>query len=409
MDILCLMGLFPKEYEKTIIEDSIGGIQNAANKFQWGIVKGLGTIDEIEYKIINSLYIGSYPKRYNKIKIPSFIFTDTYGVENKNVGFINVAFYKILSKYLGIKKEIDNWANNGNRNNKAIIAYAMTSPFVEILNYIKKKYPEITCCLVVPDLPEYMNVSAGEKIFYRIAKNLQIKHFKKKLKLIDCYVLLTKHMVEWFDWKIKYTVIEGISSKIEKNSIDFYNTKKEKKILYAGMIEEKYGVVELVESFIQIKNKDWILELYGNGTALKKIEEISKYDSRVHVMGIVPNSKVLQEQRKAEILINPRCDQYEFTKYSFPSKIIEYMESGTPMIGYKLSGMPEEYEGYFYEISSCKNGIKNSLEEVMKLSSNERMKKGKEALNFVIEEKNATKQCEKIIKLLKEIKKENFI
>ena len=60
MDILCLMGLFPKEYEKTIIEDSIGGIQNAANKFQWGIVKGLGTIDEIEYKIINSLYYLSF-------------------------------------------------------------------------------------------------------------------------------------------------------------------------------------------------------------------------------------------------------------------------------------------------------------------------------------------------------------
>lgn len=75
MKILCLMGLFPKEYEQTILDNSVVGVQNAANKFQWGIVKGFDAIPEVEIKILNSLYIGSYPKRYKQLKIPTFEFS----------------------------------------------------------------------------------------------------------------------------------------------------------------------------------------------------------------------------------------------------------------------------------------------------------------------------------------------
>lgn len=45
---------------------------------------------------------------------------------------------------------------------------------------------------------------------------------------------------------------------------------------------------------------------------------------------MVPNSGVLKAQSESEILVNPRNDNNEFTKYSFPSKVIEYLGSGTP-------------------------------------------------------------------------------
>ena len=65
MDILCLMGLFPDEFREEIQKDSKKGIQNAANKLQWAIVKGLDQIQDVNVSIINSLYIGSYPKKYS--------------------------------------------------------------------------------------------------------------------------------------------------------------------------------------------------------------------------------------------------------------------------------------------------------------------------------------------------------
>lgn len=401
MDILCLMGLFPKEYEKTILENSIGGVQNAANKFQWGIVNGLDGIEDVHFKILNSLYIGSYPKRYRELKIPSFEFSHSEGAKDINVGFTNLSFFKMYSRYWGIKKEVDKWATNNSNEKKAIIAYAMTSPFVEILNYVKKKYKHIICCLVVPDLPEYMNVSSSEKNLYKIAKSLQIKHFKKKLKLVDCYVFLTEYMKDWFEWDVKYTVVEGISSKTMSDVKKVECSNKRNAILYAGMIEEKYGVLALARAFMSVDNKEWTLELFGRGSSVEKIEELSKKDSRIHLRGMVPNKQVLQEQREAAFLINPRNDKQRFTKYSFPSKIIEYMGSGTPMIAYKLSGMPEEYLEYFIRIKDESDGLKKCIEEAISLSEGERNEIGEKALNFIICEKNAIKQTQKIVEMLR--------
>ena len=51
-------------------------------------------------------------------------------------------------------------------------------------------------------------------------------------------------------------------------------------------------------------------------------------------------------QQQATLLVNPRKGHEEYTKYSFPSKTMEYMASGTPTIMYKLPGLPIEYEEY---------------------------------------------------------------
>lgn len=403
MDILCLMGLFPKEYETTILKNSKGGVQNAANKFQWGIVNGLDGIENVQFKIVNSLYIGSYPKRYKELKIPSFKFSHSDNAKDINVGFTNLTILKNFSRYKGIKNQVDEWAKEKKEDQKVLLAYAMTSPFVEILNYVKRKYPHISCCLVVPDLPEFMNASSMEKSLYKKAKKLQINHFKRNLKKVDCYVLLTKYMKEWFEWDVKYTVVEGISSKTKEDLKKPDQIKeKRKSILYAGMIEEKYGVVDLVKAFMQIDNDEWSLELFGNGSSVNKIRELSKDDSRIHLRGLAPNAQVLREQKEVELLVNPRNDTQSFTKYSFPSKVIEYMGSGTPMIGYKLSGMPEEYKEYFYCVNNTENGLYDTLKMAMQLSSKERNEMGLQAQEFIVTKKTAVVQCNKIIEMLEQ-------
>ena len=76
---------------------------------------------------------------------------------------------------------------------------------------------------------------------------------------------------------------------------------------------------------------------------------------------MVPNSEVLKAQSESEILVNPRNDNNEFTKYSFPSKVIEYLGSDTPMIGYILPGMPKEYYDKFYVVPKEENGLEKCM------------------------------------------------
>ena len=58
-------------------------------------------------------------------------------------------------------------------------------------------------------------------------------------------------------------------------------------------------------------------------------------------MGCVTNDEIVRLQCEATLLVNPRPSDKEFCKYSFPSKTIEYMASGTPVLMTKLPGVPD--------------------------------------------------------------------
>ena len=398
MDILCLMGLYPDEYREEIESQSIKGMQYAADKLQKAIIKGLASIDGVEVSIVNSLYIGSYPKKYRSLRIPSFEFSCQGRIKGVNVGFVNLTVLKWFSRYFNTKKAVEQWAKVKTDQEKILLIYAMTTPFMQIASYIGKKYKNVKICVVVPDLPDYMNTAAmGERSFYRLAKNAEISMIRSSIRHVDSYVLLVDTMKEWFGYPVRYTVVEGIAS----GSIEsVQNAPKKKSILYAGGIKHEYGVADLIESFIKADAAQWELLIYGDGADLEAIRKMASDYPNIKIMGARANEEVVAEQRKASILVNPRKNQV-FTRYSFPSKILEYMASGTPMLAYKLEGVPDEYDKYYYHIDESQDGFVDALKSVMQLTEEERQQKGKEAQEFVIKCKNPKVQCKKIVELLK--------
>lgn len=402
MKVLCLFGLFPNEYLANIEKDSISGMQNAANKLQWAILEGLDQQERVETDVCNSLYIGAYPRRYRKWRIPTFAFSHNNRNKGINVGFINLPFIKIISRYHSIKRYIDVWARkNITEKDKALIIYALTTPFTWIANYVQAKYKDIKVCIVVPDLPEYMNVAAMKKKgIYHFLKSIEIINIRYSIRHIENFVLLTDAMKEWFGRTIHYTVVEGIASQIIAERIDVNELNcDEKHIIYAGGIKREYGVADLVESFCRIKASDWVLDIYGDGVDLDDIRRIAQQRENVIFHGRVSNEKVVRALSTASILVNPRNNQ-EFAAYSFPSKIMEYMASGTPMLAYKLDGIPLEYEPYYYHIQDAENGMETAMRVVMNASEEERRCLGNRAKQFVAEMKNPVIQTKRILELL---------
>ena len=396
-DIVCLTGLFTEEYVDEINKYSLTGVQNAANKLQWGIVKGLDGLGE-NVTIFNSIYVGSYPRLYRKIMIPTFHFSHGSEKNDINIGFINIAGIKVLSRYYTVKGELDKWASVDSGREKVLLIYAMTTPFAQLAGYIKRKYSSIKVIYIIPDLPMYMNVTkVQESAVYRTRKKIEEFLFHRSLKNVDGYVLLTDGMKEWFTTDINYTVVEGMAT--IDNTIDVDDIKKKKQILYAGGIKREYGVIDLVSAFSQIDDPEWELVIYGDGTDMESVCEYAKRDVRIKIMGSAPNAVVMKHQREAALLINPRKNQ-EMAKYSFPSKTLEYMLSGTPMLGYKLAGIPEEYYDNMFVIQDSENGMEEALRKAMDLPETERIKMGEKAKHFVIKEKTPEKQCKKILELI---------
>ena len=404
-DIAFLGGLFPPEKLQEILNNSIGIVQNAANVLQWNFVNGMDQINETPVKIINLLFIGSYPKRYKKLFIDTYKFEHCKGADDINVGFINLTGLKQILSFWFLKPRLKKWALN-KCDNKVVIGYALTAISAKGLNYIKKINPNITTCMIVPDLPAYMDTSETKSFLYKVMKKIEWRSIKRNLPNVDSYVMLTKHMAEYLKINKPVAVIEGISLDKFKNICRNQSHQGINTILYTGTLYKRYGVMKLIEAFQNIPFDNYRLILAGSGDSEDQINEAAAQDNRIIYLGTISHDDVLRLQLEATVLVNPRQNNEEFTKFSFPSKIMEYLSSGVPVIAYKLDGIPDEYDDYlFYVPDDNVESLTNKIIEVCCMDKQELEKKGCIGREFVLKEKNRVVQAEKILSLLEKAKR----
>ena len=406
MEILFLGLLFKEEDENEILTNSKVGVNNSCNTLQWNIIKGLEKNEDINIKIINSMPCGNFPRLYNKLFIRSMDWKHGTGETlNKEIGFINFYIIKHFIRKIKYYREIVKWINDNKKTEKYIVVYDMYLPFLKSIKKIKKQNYSVKTCLIVGDLPNEYGHNY-EKI-KRGLKNCLLKDRGEKsmelVKYFDSYVLLTEHMK--YPLKIMnkpYVVIEGIVDTNRACHLN-QNIKLNKKIImYAGILNEQYGIKTLLEAFSEIKDENYELWLCGNGDMNEQIKNKSVEDKRIKFFGYVSKNKLIELEKEITVYINPRTNEGEYTKYSFPSKTMEYLASGKPVIMYELDGIPEDYDDYvFYVEDNTSIALKNKIYEVCSKSGRELYKIGLNAREFVLNKKNNITQAKKIIELLK--------
>lgn len=70
----------------------------------------------------------------------------------------------------------------------------------------------------------------------------------------------------------------------------------------------------------------------------------SKEDSRVHHRGLVPTEEALNTEMKADLLNNQLPTEGAFTRFLFPSTILEFIILGTPALSTRLPGIPDIHD-----------------------------------------------------------------
>jgi len=231
-------------------------------------------------------------------------------------------------------------------------------------------------------------------------KALPVKMKNFLISRYDCYVFLTEQMNEDFNPKNKpYVIIEGIADDKALESPNELSTKyPEKVVMMAGLLEKEFGVDDLLEAFHNIELPNISLHLYGKGKSVELIEEYVKKDKRIHFFGEALNKVIVEKERKATLLVNPRKATGEWVKYSFPSKNMEYIASGTPLLAYDLPCIPPDYKNKYFEVEN--DDLRAALEKCLLMENEELHRFGKIAQNWISENKNPKKQTKKIVNML---------
>lgn len=381
-------------------------MQNAADALQKAYIDGLGSLIPNDVEILNLPYIGSYPKRYAHLYSPQRAFSiraqNGNIVLGQDIRFNNVCGLKMYFRYVQAKKALLKWCEKHNNDeDKCVVVYAIHAPFLRACADVKRSYSSLKIVLIVPDLPEYM--SQKTTMFKKLVVQINRKILNKLYKYVDGYVLLTRYMIERLPIGDKpWTVIEGICSDvIQSEKIPKSIDVKYKYILYSGTLARRYGVVNLVEAFHAISQKEYKLLICGAGDSEDIIKKYAKEDKRIIFCGQRKREEVLDMQKKASLLVNPRTPEGEFTKYSFPSKTIEYFASGVPCLLYRLPGIPDEYYQYCFCVDEI--GVKplrQKIEHIMQKDEQSLKQIGVQAQHYIFEEKNSIKQTQKLINLI---------
>jgi hypothetical protein len=121
---------------------------------------------------------------------------------------------------------------------------------------------------------------------------------------------------------------------------------------YSGNLDSSFGILETLLAFEILKEKYSISNfefwITGSGQLSNKIKKLNY--SFLRFYGKVSNDKLYKIYNKTTFFLNLRNPNSEKSKYSFPSKILEYFSFKRPVISFQLPSFPKEYNSLYIPI-----------------------------------------------------------
>ncbi len=365
----------------------------SAQVSQQNIVNGIEDITGEYFDSINGSVLPPYPV-YAERDIDAVRWSHKKDCFDISVGYRNDKYINRVNCKNAMIKAADEWVKNRYKKGRLIVfVYSMRSAPMAAACRIKKRIPSAELYLIVTDLPQFMDL--GESKLKKYLKKIDWIGIKQMQNSFDGFILYAASMAEYL--KIpdeKWMLMEGSfdASSVQKPSIFRHGSKG---IMYSGKLDSEYGIDMLVNAFMSINMPDIELWITGGGNAEEYIKKCAEKDKRIKFFGFLPKrSDVLDMQRKASLLVNMRLPSEPASEYCFPSKLFEYMSTGIPVLTFRLKGIPEEYYKYLNIIDE---ETEEAVADAVKAAVDDRKSgKGKAAREFILNNKNNRKQCERI-------------
>ena len=227
--------------------------------------------------------------------------------------------YKLIEESRSIQKVAKKAIEDFVSNDFIIITDTLRLNLIKSAKKIAKQY-NVKIVGMLTDNPS--NLSNGHPL---------IQNYLKKLcSSFDGYLSLTDGLVTAYNKHVPSYIFEGLVCEENEGKKDpIFNY-----FYFGGALYERYGVKTMVDAFHKsnIKSK---LVIAGYGPLDKYIEQMAEEDYRILFLAQLNKEKNIGYLRNAIANINPRPLNSDLDKESVPSKLLEYLSIGTPVISTK--------------------------------------------------------------------------
>lgn len=403
-DFLYLANFFPPKLLTTVQQDGKGKLQLSNHNFEQFIVAGLLKQEGLNLRILNIPRVYSYPHNNRSF----YTHSEKYTIGNvpvKSIGFTNLLIANKLAilviTFFNLIAELRKF-----KNKRVTILHNFPTWYIDcalmLVKLCSSKVLDTT--LIITDLPAYIS-PLEDKNNWKTKISDIFDHFTLYLaKKYNHFVFITEAMKHFFmKPNLDYIVMEGIVDEANiQDDAQIANTEASEILLYTGTLRKIFGVMDLMEMFEAGNFSNMELWICGSGEMAGEIEKRATQNSNIKFYGFVDSWVARKLQSRATILVNPRSASGEYTKYSFPSKTLEYLSAGKTVLMNHLPGIPKEYDEYlFIPRNESKEAWIKEINYIVKMPKDERRQQELKGKEFVTKYKNSTYQVGRILQMIR--------
>ena len=356
-----------------------------------------------EKRDLNCLYIGHILPDSNNIYEKSLIRNLKQMVDNldvvsesfiqteKTLYFDDIKIYALKGtknrvineavKFFKLFSYISKWYKKNKKSKKAILYLNMPLEVSLVCWFFKNILNVKTVNLIIDTALGNIHINSigtwYASMRYRLSESLS--------KTMSANMALNSRVFKYLKLDKKPCLHTKIGHNLTEMNYRHHETKNEKKVIvYTGTFIDYDGTKELMEAMALLNPNEYELLMYGSGPYKDLVINCEERCKNVRFMGYLPNNEMKRVMEEADLLINPRINNKYTDVFGFPSKMIEYLLSGTPVLTTRFAAMPKEYEQFVYIIENQTGlGIANAIKEVFNKPESERAAQCKEAYEYI--------------------------
>lgn len=334
-----------------------------------------------------------------KKSITENLFKDVYV---RYVSYINIPRVRVILIYFKVLVEILKISRECKKDHQECVVIVYNISEISILFNIFKKFSRFKTICFLAGVVENFECEVKNNNFSNILRKIAFSGN-------DGIISFNKNSINDYFKKDNHLVIfPGVNFKsVEVKEKEIDNTQIV--ILFTGEVTEHNGISIIIDSMKYLPT-NYKLNIYGRGDLVKKVVDISKYEERIQYCGFVSNTEALEMQRNADILVLLRTGSSNLSRYAISSKVVEYLQSGTPIIANKVESLPLEFYNYINMVEASSVDVAEKVLCITKNKSiySDNLKKSEMGVKFVKENCNWKINGDKIgLFLLQLFKKED--
>jgi glycosyltransferase involved in cell wall biosynthesis len=158
----------------------------------------------------------------------------------------------------------------------------------------------------------------------------------------------------------------------------------------------------MLRAISRLSGKQYRFVFAGDGPLANDVRAAAGKDPRIEYLGYLKLSQVLSIYRQADMLINMRLTKAIRTRYFFPSKMMEFLASGTPVLSTCTGHVEEEFGSFVFLLrDESPAGLATAIQQAEAVGPAARARMGRKARAYMLANKTWNVQAWRLASFLR--------